>query len=219
MNFQHLAKPHVTNVAGRRGQMAMSRPELRGIVFDGSPTQTLREGMAMKKQGVFLLGMVIAVSVAGCATPGANLASNVYRADQVNTRQEARVVNILMVQPAKVEVSNAQAKRSAEVLGGLLGAVSGAVLGNNLGGDAVGRQTLGAVGGGAAGAVVGSLTPGKVLVNGVSITYDEGGQTFNSAQVGQPCQFQAGHAVVISTSPTETRIQPNATCPTVARAK
>jgi outer membrane lipoprotein SlyB len=55
--------------------------------------------------------------------------------------------------------------------------------------------------------------PGTVLVGGVSITYEDEGQTFNSAQVGQICEYVPGKAIVVETGPGTTRIQPNATCP------
>lgn len=152
--------------------------------------------------------------VAGCTTPGANLQANVYRADQVNSQQEAKVVKILLVTPARIEVDNSQNKRTAEVVGGLLGAIGGGVIGNNTG-HASGGATLGVAAGGVTGLAAGSLVPGKVLVDGVSITYEDQGRTFNSAQVGRVCEFTSGKAVVISTSANETRIQPNATCPSV----
>jgi outer membrane lipoprotein SlyB len=155
-------------------------------------------------------------AVAGCQAPGSNLASNVYTANQVNTAQAAKVVQILAVMPAKVQVDNTQAQKTAEVIGGLLGAVGGGVLGNNLGHQTTGNTALGAAGGGVVGVAAGSLVPGKVLVDGVSITYEDGSHTLNSVQVGKLCQFVPGKAVVVSTSPMNTRIQPNNVCPKVA---
>jgi outer membrane lipoprotein SlyB len=155
-------------------------------------------------------------ALAGCQAPGANLEANVYRADQVNTRQEAKVVNILAVMPAKVEVDNKEAQKTAEVVGGLLGAVGGGIIGNNVAHHSTGGTALGVAGGGIAGAAAGSLVPGKVLVDGVSLTYEDQGKTFNSAQVGKPCEFAPGKAVVIATSQTETRIQPNTACPAIS---
>jgi hypothetical protein len=70
-----------------------------------------------------------------------------------------------------------------------------------------------AAGGGAVGALTGSLVPGQVLVDGVSITYEDHGSTYSSAQVGRLCEFVPGRALLISPTQTETRIQPNATCP------
>lgn len=153
----------------------------------------------------------LAMTLAGCATPGANLASNVYTADQVNSRQKAEVITILAVTPARVQVDNTQAKKASELVGGLLGAVAGAAVGRNVGDR--NNTTIGAVAGGATGVAAGSLVSDKTLVNGVSITYEDNGQTFNSAQVGMLCQFAPGKAILISTSANVTRIQPNATCP------
>jgi outer membrane lipoprotein SlyB len=79
--------------------------------------------------------------------------------------------------------------------------------------NALATGTVGAVGGGAVGVAAGSLVPGQVLVDGVSITYTDHGGTFSSAQVGKTCEYVPGQAIMVSTSPTETRVQPNATCP------
>ena len=63
-----------------------------------------------------------------------------------------------------------------------------------------------------------SISPANIQVNndiveGVSIGYLERGKIFSSAQVGRACEYRAGTTIIISTSPTETRIQPNASCP------
>ena len=139
--------------------------------------------------------------------------ANVYKAGQVNQAQEAKTVQILAVMPAKVEVDNADQKKAAQVGGAIFGAILGAALGgmakNNPGAATAG----GAVGGGVVGAAAGSLVKDKILVDGVSLTYLIMGKTLNSAQVGKSCEFAPGMAVMISTSPTETRIQPNKECP------
>ena len=142
----------------------------------------------------------------------AQTTSNVYRPDETNTVQQAKVVTILMITPAKVVADNSQAQKTARVAGGLLGAVGGAVVGNNLG-RSPGRQLVGGAFGGATGIAVGSLAPATKLVDGVSITYDDQGQTLNAAQVGKLCEFTQGKAVVTLSTPTHVRIQPNATCP------
>ena len=115
--------------------------------------------------------------------------------------------------PAKIEVDNADQKKAAQVGGALLGAFLGAAAGgaskNNPGAATAG----GAVAGAAIGGAAGSLVKDKVLVDGVSLTYTFKGKTLNSAQVGKSCEFGPGMAVMISTSPTETRIQPNKECP------
>ena len=154
------------------------------------------------------------LALSACAQPGANLQANVYQANQVNQAQRAEVVDVLAVLPAKIEVSNAQEKAGAQVFGALLGAAAGAALGGHFGGAAVG----GALAGGAAGAVGGSLVPGQTLVAGVSLTYTYKGETLNSAQVGQLCQFKPGNAIMVSTGPSSTRIQPNASCPVTKKS-
>lgn len=155
-----------------------------------------------------------ALTLAGCETPGQDMKANVYLAEQVNSRQVAKVVTILAVMPAQVQVDNSENQRRAQIAGGLLGAVGGGLLGGGLAShNVLAVGTLGAAGGAGIGVAAGSMVAGKVLVEGVSITYDDHGQTFNSAQVGRICEYAPGHAVVVETSPTVTRIQSNATCP------
>jgi outer membrane lipoprotein SlyB len=149
----------------------------------------------------------------GCQTPGANLKSNVYSANQVNTAQEAKVVNILAVMPAQIEADNSQNKKTAMIAAGVLGAIGGGLIGNAVSGYSAAATAIGSVAGGAGGVAAGSIVSDKTLVEGVSIAYEYEGKTLNSAQVGKLCEYTPGKAVVISTSPTETRIQPNATCP------
>jgi outer membrane lipoprotein SlyB len=155
---------------------------------------------------------VTAVLVA-CQQPGANLQANVYKAGQVNQQQDAKVIKILAVLPAKIEVDNEQAKATAQLVGGLAGGIGGALLGNSIGHNRGTNALLGGAGGGAAGVLAGSLVPDKTLVEGVSLTYMENGRTLNSAQVGRACDFTTGDTILISTGPGETRVQPNATCP------
>lgn len=168
---------------------------------------------ASSRPGLHLLALALAATLSACAQPGAESAANVYSAAQVNQRQEAKVVNILAVSPAKIQVSNAQNQRTAQIVGGLLGAVGGGVLGNNIGRPSFARTAFGTAAGGAVGAAAGSLVPGEVLVDGVSLTYEEDGHTYSSTQVGRICEFSPGHALVISTAANETRIQANAACP------
>jgi outer membrane lipoprotein SlyB len=149
-----------------------------------------------------------------CQQPGADLAANVYQADQVNQSQDAKIINILSLSPAKIEVSNAQNQRTAQVVGGLLGAVGGGLLGGNVGNGSAGNVVGGAALGGIGGAAAGSLVPGQVLVSGVTIGYTEAGALHTSTQVGEMCQFQMGQAMVVTTQANETRVQPNAVCPT-----
>ncbi len=181
--------------------------------------ETLRmscRARAFGKAGILLVSTLF---LFGCAATGENLQSNVYKAGQVNTAQAAKVVNILAVMPAKIEVDNAQQKKEAEVVGGLLGAIGGGVIGNTTTNHSAGGTLLGGAAGGVGGAALGSLVSDKVLVDGVSLTYEADGKTLNSAQVGKLCEFHPGKAIMISTSPMETRIQPNATCPPPAANK
>jgi uncharacterized protein YcfJ len=159
---------------------------------------------------IALLAVVSILS--GCAATGANLQSNVYKAGQVNTAQAARSIQIITVLPAQIEVDNSEQKKQAQVGGAILGALAGG-LGGGFGGIG-GLGTAGTtIAGGAVGAAAGSLVSDKVLVEGVSIAYSENGKMFTSAQVGKACEYRVGTTIIISTSPTETRIQPNASCP------
>lgn len=156
--------------------------------------------------------------LAACQAPGADLRANVYTSDQVNSRQEAKVVNILAVLPAQVAADNSANQRTGQLVGGILGALAGGVLAGSTGHyRGTERAALGAVGGGALGLGAGSLIPSTVLVSGVSIAFEEDGHTYNSAQVGTPCEFAPGRALMVQTSPTATRIQPNQQCLTTAK--
>ncbi len=166
-----------------------------------------------------LLPFAFIALLAGCSQPGAESAANVYDASQVNQRQEAKVVNILAVTPSRVQVSNAQNQRTAQIAGGIFGALAGGTIGNNIGRPTAFNTLLGGTAGGATGVAAGSLVPGQVLVEGVSLTYEEAGHTYSSAQVGRLCEFQPGKALMFSTGGNETRIQSNATCPAPAAAK
>lgn len=160
------------------------------------------------------LSLLSLVIVTGCQATGEEYAANVYKAGQVNTKQAAKTVQILAVMPAKIEVDNTEGKKSSQMIGGVLGALAGGALGAQAGNHHGAALGAGVVGGGAAGALgAGAFVKDKVLVDGVSLTYVEDGQTLNSAQVGKACEFHTGVAIVISTETNETRIQPNATCP------
>lgn len=152
-----------------------------------------------------------ALCLTACAQPGVQDEANVYQADQVNQSQNAKIITILSLSPARIEVSNTQNQRDAQIAGGLLGALGSGLLGGELGtvGTGLGGAALGGIGGAAAG----SLVNGKALVPGVTIGYTEDGQLHTSTEVGKMCEFQLGQALVVSTSPTETRVQPNSECP------
>lgn len=154
-----------------------------------------------------IMSLIGIVSLVGCAATGVEQRADTYTAAQVNTAQEAKIVQILLVGPAKVQVDNSQAKKQAEVGG----AVAGALLGGIIGSKGGTSSTIGGgVVGGAVGGAAGSMVADKVLVDGVSLTYVFNRKTLNSAQVGRVCEFKEGKGLMISTGkPNETRIQPN----------
>ncbi len=167
----------------------------------------------MKKITLSVIALTISAMTTGCSTSGEQYQANVYTAGQVNSRQAAKTVKILAVLPARIEVDNTEGKQNAQMIGGVLGAIAGGVLGNKTTNHSGSGTAVGAVAGAGVGAAGGSLVKDKVLVDGVSITYVEDGQTYNSAQVGKICEFTPGVALVISSDGAETRLQPNATCP------
>lgn len=171
--------------------------------------------MTMFRFGSVTVSSVIALSLAACATPGQDMKGNVFTADQVNSRQAAKVITIDGVMPAQIQADNSENQRRAQVLGGLLGAAGGGLLGGGLAHHhRLGFGVLGAAGGAVAGSAAGSLVPDQVLVDGVTITYheDAAGSVFTSTQVGETCEFAPGQALLIEPSPTATRVQPNAQC-------
>jgi outer membrane lipoprotein SlyB len=175
--------------------------------------------MLLKSNVTYLAGIVlVAMGLSGCSSNGEQYAANTFQSGQVNTRQETKTVNILMVSTANVTIDNAKEKKAAQTFGAIIGAVGGAVLGHNVGSGSNTNSAVGAVGGGAAGALAGSAVGATKTVKGVLITYVDGGKTFSSAEVGQPCEFTKGLAVMTSTGANETRIQPNATCPVTNKA-
>ena len=88
------------------------------------------------------------------------------------------------------------------------------------GGRYIFRRSFKAVTGGqsavlgvAVGAEAGRLGGGSTtLVDGVQITYQEGSRVLQSAQVGLPCEYAPGVALVTVTKSQETRVQPNHSC-------
>ena len=147
-------------------------------------------------------------TLAACTDPGATHKANTFKAGQVNQRQEVKTVTIMAVTAAKVEVSNRRNQEIAESLGFVLGAV----LGGAIGGSAD-RSGGGATAGAIVGAETGRLGQGSTtLVDGVQIIYREGTRVLQSAQVGKPCEFALGLALVTVTKSEETRVQSNHVC-------
>lgn len=151
-----------------------------------------------------------AALLAGCATDGSMYRSDVYTAGQVNQMQEVRTVEIIAVQSARVAVGNTEDRTDARNIGMILGAIAGAAIGNH-NNHSTSARVMGGLAGGALGGIAGQSVGGnrQELVNGVQITFRDGNKLYNSAQVGQVCEFKTGTAIMVSQSPTETRIQPN----------
>lgn len=151
------------------------------------------------------------VFISGCTATGQQHRADVFKAGQTNRAQEAQVIKIMTVSPGQIEVDNSEAQKNAQLAGAVIGALAGATATRNTRRVSTGS---GAAAGLAAGTAAGSMVSNKVLVNGVMIGYMMGSKIFTSAQVGRECEFKAGDdALLISTGPGETRVQPNATCP------
>ena len=145
-----------------------------------------------------------AVALTGCAS-GNQYKANVYSQGQVNQAQAAKMIQIMAISPAQIEVDNTQGKQAAQIGGAILGALLGGAAGNRSNNTAAG-----AVAGGVVGAAAGTMVSNTTLVDGVQLTYVENNRMLSSAQVGKLCEFKLGTALVISTGySTETRIQPN----------
>ena len=166
------------------------------------------------KMAALSLGILM---IAGCAATGEENRANVYKAGQANQAQEAKVIKILAVLPAKIEIDNSAQKKNAQVAGALIGALLGASASRNT--TSSDKKAAEVLGGAAAGAGAGSLVSDKVLVEGVSLTYIYNEKTLNSVQVGKACEYAPGDAVMVSTTATETRIQPNTQCPKENKSK
>lgn len=162
------------------------------------------------KAKLALCAALTAALLAGCAIDGSMYRSDVYTAGQVNQMQEVRTVEIIAVQSARVAVGNTEDRTDARNIGMILGAIAGAAIGNH-NNHSTSARVMGGLAGGALGGIAGQSVGGnrQELVNGVQITFRDGNKLYNSAQVGQVCEFKTGTAIMVSQSPTETRIQPN----------
>lgn len=162
----------------------------------------------MKK--LALLCAVPAVILAGCANDGSVYRSDVYSTSMVNQAQEVQTVEIIAVVPARVAVANASGRSSGRNAGMILGALAGAAAGLLIS-DHPDAVIAGTVAGGALGGMTGQEASGGTqnLVDGVQLTFRHNGKIYNSAQVGQICEFRTGTAIMVSPTPNSTRIQPN----------
>lgn len=170
------------------------------------------EGYEMKlNKSVWKCIFAVGFGLTGCAT-GQEYRADSYTAEQVNTAQEVKPVQILALNGAKVQVDNAEGKKKAQIGGALLGAILGGAAGSTANSNSTGKAVGGAAAGGLAGAAAGSMVDDKVLVDGVSIIFKEAGKgkkPLTSVQVGRLCEFKVGDAFMFQTKRNETRIQPN----------
>lgn len=151
------------------------------------------------------------VFITGCMATGQQHRADVFKAGQTNKAQEAQLIKIMSVSSGQIEVDNSEAQKNAQLAGAVIGALIGANASRNTQRVSTGS---GAAVGLAAGTAAGSMVSNKVLVDGVMIGYMMGSKIFTSAQVGRICEFKVGDdALLISTGPNETRVQPNDTCP------
>lgn len=152
-----------------------------------------------------------AIAVVGCAT-GEQHRADSYSADMVNTAQDVKPVTILALNPAKVQVDNAENKKKAQIGGAVVGALLGGAAGGTAKDKSGAKVAGGAAAGGVVGAAAGSMVDDKVMVDGVSIIFKEDGKgkkPKTSTQVGKLCEFKVGDAFMFTTKTNETRIQPN----------
>lgn len=167
----------------------------------------------LKKLSKKILAISCVVALAGCAATGKEHAADAYDADKLNQVQITRMVNILSILPAKINLDNSEQKKKAQAAGAAVGGVTGAIVGYNLKNSWWGHTATGAAVGAGAGAAAGSMVDDKVQVEGVTLSYKDGENILSSTQVGKACQFKTGPAAMITTEGKETRIQPNAECP------
>ena len=157
-----------------------------------------------------LVPAVALFALAGCQTNGDMYRSDVYGSNQVNQAQQVQTVEIIAIQPARVAVNNQSDRNVSQMVGTALGGILGAVIRNQVTHHRDSGTAIGAIAGAALGAAGSSAaSPQNSLVDGVQLTFKMNGRIFNSAQVGQMCEFKYGPAIMTSTGPTSTRIQPN----------
>lgn len=157
------------------------------------------------KRSIIVVSMATILS--GCMA-GTLERADTFSAGQTNKRQESKLIEIAMIEKAKVQVNNERAQKAAELGGALFGALLGSANDSGYGGQSLVGAAVGS-------SVAGTIAGAKKIVDGVSLTYVENGTLLTSAQVGRPCEFAVGPALVITTSEEETRVQPNAVEPCV----
>lgn len=152
------------------------------------------------------------LTLSGCANDGTRYRADTYSVGQVNQAQEVRTVEIIAINPARVAVPNADNRDTARVTGAILGAIAGAAIGNH-GNHSTSSRVMGGLAGGAVGGLAGDAVgggSGTSYTEGVQLIYrTSNGRMFQSSQVGRPCEFKTGTAILVQPTPNETRLQPN----------
>lgn len=167
----------------------------------------------MKKNASLIAAAAAAALIlSGCANDGTRYRADTYSAGQVNQVQEVNTVEIIAVNAARVAVPNTENQNTAQVTGAILGAIAGAAIGSH-GNHSTSSRVMGGLAGGALGGLAGNAVAGgssTSYTDGVQIVFrTASGRVLQTTQVGRPCEFKAGTAVMVSPSPNEARIQPN----------
>lgn len=176
------------------------------------PTRATTEVIMQKKFSLFAVAAAAAVlTLSGCANDGTRYRADTYSASQVNQMQEVRTVEIIAINPARVAVPNDDNRETARVTGAILGAIAGAAIGNH-GNHSTSSRVMGGLAGGAVGGLAGDAVGGDSTsyTEGVQLIYrTTNGRMYQSSQVGRPCEFKTGTAILVQPRPNETRVQPN----------
>ena len=139
----------------------------------------------------------LAAGLSGCANDGTYYRADTYSAGQVNRVQEVNTVEIISVGAARDGAED--------------GAIAGVAIGNH-NHHTTDSRVLGGVGGAALGGLAGSAVGGDstTYTDGVQIIFRNArGKVLQTSQVGRPCEFRTGTAIMVSPTPNEARIQPN----------
>ena len=129
----------------------------------------------------------------------------------MNRVQEVNTVEIIAINAARVAVPNSSNRETAQLAGAILGAIAGAAIGNH-NNHSTSARVMGGLAGGAVGGLAGGAVGGDstTYTDGVQIIYKTaGGRVLQTSQVGQPCEFKTGTAILVAPTPSEARIQPN----------
>ncbi len=165
------------------------------------------------KSLISVLTLSALVALSGCAMEdGSRYRSDVYSANSVNRVQAVETIEIVYMAPAQVAVNVSRDRDQAKTVGMILGAIAGAAIGNH-GHHSTSSRVMGGLAGGAlgnlAGGAVGDSTA-QEFVDGVQLTYrGKDGRLYQSAQVGNLCEYRLGSAILVAPSQGESRIQPN----------